>query len=115
MIKLLFIMAILTMQGPGVQISPGSGPGGVQIYQDAGDAQFPENRISYIHNTTNRTVSARYKVIIGSNPPRQYERGPIRLQPGQRERIGGSCAYDVTYSSMCGSPVGYQLLSWEPV
>jgi hypothetical protein len=87
----------------------------VSIIAGRAPAQLPENIPYFLVNGTRDVVDAQIRVTVAAFPPRNTDRPTVRLQPGERLYLGGSCAFDVEYTNLCGSLMTYQLLNWRPV
>ncbi|WP_140862470.1 hypothetical protein [Myxococcus xanthus] len=67
------------------------------------------NSIVYAKNDTNKAVTVKYRRAVASAQGHSEEK-TITVQAQSEVRLGDTCAFDVTYSTLCGSAVVYQLL-----
>lgn len=99
-VAIALMASIAAAAPPGVRLE-------VIIDQTGNNAGIAGIAIIHNDNSTARTVSYR-RTVHNAYGTSQVLRADVPARGNQR--IGSTCAFDVSYSSLCGSPVTYEVL-----
>lgn len=105
MLRLIFV-AVVASSLPVQKVA--AAPAGVYLRYTKAEANG--NSSVYAKNDTNKAVTVKYIRTVNSVHGGGSSERTITVQPRSEERLGYTCAFDVTYTALCGSVVSYQLL-----
>jgi hypothetical protein len=81
----------------------------LKIVMDQDGANAGVNGNAWVHNDSDTARNVKYRVTVNSAQGKPAER-TVYVAARSKERLGYTCAFDVSYTTQCGSSVSYVLL-----